>query len=601
MSDKESYNSLFRDAATKFYASLSPEDQEKHAKSYTDFIGMDHHAILSKIAGGNPDHTHDLATDLLYGTPTGRMFKTYNPSKSTLPQRFMAIARYARLDQVRKDIRNQMKAISLSQIPEDRGPIPIAKMQEFLDKKSNPSPQPKPKPKKKKIRNKESILPATAFDVSVEDKNWDDSDMSVDMAAKSCNKKKYARVDEPEIHPDFRSDGIAPRIGQALKMIASDPHPHASALAEGILRTGDHRVLPMLGESLKEINHPISHQFDWNHAPRGIAIDKEVKNYLSRYPLVESPLSLASGWANKQSTGVSKRKMIKTIRDIIKSFSMSDLVHSIIRLHHNQSPQLPAEMPEWTKKYHTAINRKMGTSIFDPLSYPSTLRASKSVAFSRSASAIDSVKKKRPIQFSKSDLDQILKTIRKNPKDQTAKKVLADYLEESNLHHDQQTLDTLRDGGLMLLKRLPESGKIKAISGDQIASLLASHPTDLHARKRAIQFFNSYGKIDPSGKQWAAAHSFLHNLLERGHDPKSIERSGVDLTDHTPSLMLADQAQLAHQLREHRLAPEPKDSWEDPDSEFEQHLYDDGSVLERNGNQFETFSYPSRFSPHSFS
>lgn len=763
MSDKESYNSLFRDAATKFYASLSPEDQEKHAKSYTDFIGMDHHAILSKIAGGNPDHTHDLATELLYGSPTGRMFKTYDPAKSTLPQRFKAIARYARLDQVRRQLKEHLKAMSLNKISEDRGPMPIAKMQELLDKKADPKPQPKIKTKKKKVKTSDPILPASAFNLSVDDKNWDDSDMATDMAAKSSKKRKYARGDEPhyfldspvkewlehhsewnhsktvrdlasrilagdhslfgrlgktlsaigdpessafnwsgvqkgldldsrvhhvlkandvdplhaglltnptgskfynqsvrfgsggspidsslihqqisqdlpdvseedvkksllrltkmgadkanggkqketkkiidyhlesdptlhdfhryqkrkfartedhESHPDFRQNGIAPSVGEALASLASEHHPNdsqLSALAEGILRTGDHRILPLLGDALKAESHPMAGSFDWHHLPRGIAIDKEVKHYLTRYPLVQSPLTLASGWANKQSTGVSRLKMLKTLRQSIKNLNLSDLVHSLIRL--NYASRL-SKRAKWEDQYHAAINQKLGTLTADPFSYPNTLRGSKrSLPFSKS------VKKKEPVRFSKSDLNTFLKKIKEDPKNKTLYRVLADYLEENDLHHDQKTLDSLRAGMKLIVFRHSKTGKIKSVSADDIEALISRNPADPASRKKAIAFFDRLKKTDPKASKWSESHAFIHNLLGR-HDPAEIEDAGVDLTDHLPNLSHADQFKIARHLDSEDLAPEPSRYREDPRSGIESFEFEDGSSLEKDG------------------
>ncbi len=93
---------------------------------------------------------------------------------------------------------------------------------------------------------------------------------------------RYAAVDESQIHPDWHTDGVAPRLGRALRHIAGQEsqYPESGELATVALAVGPGGVqsghFERLGEALAREGHPHANQWGWSGVSRGIAVDKAV-------------------------------------------------------------------------------------------------------------------------------------------------------------------------------------------------------------------------------------------------------------------------------------------------------------------------------------
>jgi uncharacterized protein (TIGR02996 family) len=157
-------------------------------------------------------------------------------------------------------------------------------------------------------------------------------------------KAKFARVEAADVHPDYQPTGIAPRIGHALGRIAAegeDAHgPNHAALAEAILRTGDHSVLPILADALEEHGHPLYHEFDWRHAPRAIEIDRTLAHLIrgkrarNNSGRVDSlfPSWVRGEWTDRKRGRLTKGAALRGVREKIPDASPADMAHSIQRL-----------------------------------------------------------------------------------------------------------------------------------------------------------------------------------------------------------------------------------------------------------------------------
>lgn len=166
--------------------------------------------------------------------------------------------------------------------------------------------------------------------------------------AASSHRRQYARVGPAEVHADYRPDGIAPRLGHALATLAAEseqpfagPHAH---LAAGILRSGDHGLLPIFADALQEAGHPLHGEFDWRHAPRAIAIDRALRqsiaarNYRVRGRNVR-PLDITDvlpEWRTAMFSGrptLSRRQALNEVRREVPDATPADVAHSAVRLH----------------------------------------------------------------------------------------------------------------------------------------------------------------------------------------------------------------------------------------------------------------------------
>jgi hypothetical protein len=160
-------------------------------------------------------------------------------------------------------------------------------------------------------------------------------------------------MDESLIHPDYQLTGIAPRVGHSLKKIVSDTEISSDPrlIAQHILTTGDHHVLPILADALDETGHPAANDLDWRHAPRAIALDRAFENRLasardllgvraaSPFHITGSGLNavdLMRGWHRQALRGrgipsiggISRRSMLNSLKSVNSDANIHDLWHA---------------------------------------------------------------------------------------------------------------------------------------------------------------------------------------------------------------------------------------------------------------------------------
>lgn len=178
--------------------------------------------------------------------------------------------------------------------------------------------------------------------------------MTVDLPtrlarARTAHAAKLARVEAADVHPDYRPDGIAPRLGHALGVLAhGDGDPHTTSaiqgLSEAILRTGDHGVLPVLADALDEAGHPLAGAFDWRHAPRGIAVDKALSDVIGRHDYrvrgrrvrALDILDVMPEWRRAMFSGrpvLSRKRALAAVRERVPDATQADVAHAGVRLH----------------------------------------------------------------------------------------------------------------------------------------------------------------------------------------------------------------------------------------------------------------------------
>lgn len=168
---------------------------------------------------------------------------------------------------------------------------------------------------------------------------------------------KYSRP--PAVHPDYRPDGIAPRLGHALQRLAADPHAADAVrgLAYGALETGDHSLLPVLADALDESGHEAAGWFDWRHAPRGVAVDHALQQAISALPqrryaggaVRHHPISpgwVATDWRNGVRSRLPKKAALAAVRAAVPDASWRDVAHSVLRLMDIQYAHMP-QLRRW--------------------------------------------------------------------------------------------------------------------------------------------------------------------------------------------------------------------------------------------------------------
>lgn len=168
-------------------------------------------------------------------------------------------------------------------------------------------------------------------------------------------KRQYAAAVEPLfVNPDYHSAGIAPRLGNALLKLATDPEtPHeVHSLAKSILSSGEHTHLPMLQDALMDAGHPAAEWFDWQHAPRGIAIDKALHQAIASHRrvagagggarhIVLSPGWVLSDWKERVKRNLQMPKALAAIHASVPDANIHDLAHSALRLYAIQYGLMP--------------------------------------------------------------------------------------------------------------------------------------------------------------------------------------------------------------------------------------------------------------------
>jgi len=237
---------------------------------------------------------------------------------------------------------------------------------------------------------------------------------------------RYSAVPDHEVHEDYAPNGIAPRIGHSLKQLAQEDST-TGALAEGILRTGDHSILPILADRLEETEHPLALAFDWRHAPRAIRIDRALHRQISQRQ-VRHPdghrVPLTAGWVladirdGVQRPAFSRRKALLAARLAQADATTEDVVHSLFRLDDNRRFNRHAERlreePETltdpttgdvsppTHLTHLTLAKlqQMNLPPVDPYQYPDTRKPNKRVYGSWRAPAGGMVVQQSPLAVS---------------------------------------------------------------------------------------------------------------------------------------------------------------------------------------------------------
>ena len=283
---------------------------------------------------------------------------------------------------------------------------------------------------------------------------------------------KYAAVPDHDVADDYKPTGIAPRIGNALNRLAAEDGTHA-ALAEGILRVGDHSLLPILADRLDEIDHPLKDAFDWRHAPRAMAIDRALAAEIARHRIIGyrgvEPLHATRVVADWRGlTGrpkLSKKKALDAVRKAVPDATKDDLFHSVIRLDDNQyaatSPKLVQTVPdEHAVASMNAYLQQLGAAGQDPHKYPDTRPPNKRYAadevpvpYRKSKEWIRSKIRKlrkegrpedqsvaiamrmagapKPTKYSMAEEKDFHQAMHENPADRTHPLVYADWLQEN--------------------------------------------------------------------------------------------------------------------------------------------------------------------------
>jgi hypothetical protein len=109
-----------------------------------------------------------------------------------------------------------------------------------------------------------------------------------------------------EVHPDFRPDGVAPRLGRALTHLTRtlDPEHPAHDLATGLLAFGpDHGRFVHLGHALEADGHPMAGAYNWDRIHQGMELDRKVLGAVRAHPDRRFPLREAQQWHSNQPGG----------------------------------------------------------------------------------------------------------------------------------------------------------------------------------------------------------------------------------------------------------------------------------------------------------
>ena len=205
-------------------------------------------------------------------------------------------------------------------------------------------------------------------------------------------KIKFAAVSPEQVHPDFQANGIAPLVGKVLHQIAEE-NSDAGHFAEGILRTGDHSLLPIFADKLQDDGHPHAESFDWRHLPRAIKIDRAMNSVLAaadaqqrrngRYTEI-IPSEYSDNWRWGRRGVLSRKKALTEIRKVVPDANKHDLHHSVQRMSVNRVKWTDPNLPEWWTTVENQHLKQLGTDIPDAHKYPDT-RPPKKRTYNRKA------------------------------------------------------------------------------------------------------------------------------------------------------------------------------------------------------------------------
>lgn len=241
---------------------------------------------------------------------------------------------------------------------------------------------------------------------------------------------RYSAVPEHEVHEDYAPNGVAPRIGHTLKQLAQEDST-TGALAEGILRTGDHSILPILADRLEETEHPLAQAFDWRHAPRAIRIDRALHRQINsrqvRHPDGHR-VPLTAGWVladmqdGVQRPAFSRRKALLAARLAVPDATTEDLLHSLFRLMDHRevadtAPELVQPVADHTKALTAARLQKLRQRAGNPYQYADTRQPNKQVYSAK------------PVRYSH---EAFQKQLVAHPNDHTTAAVYGDFVEDAN-------------------------------------------------------------------------------------------------------------------------------------------------------------------------
>jgi uncharacterized protein (TIGR02996 family) len=213
-----------------------------------------------------------------------------------------------------------------------------------------------------------------------------DGPLPADLYAADDRPVKYAAVPSHDIHPDYQPTGVAPRVGSVLNELAKE-NSDGGLLAEGVLRTGDHSVLPILADYLDEAGHPHKDTFDWRHLPRAIGIDKAVDGVFSlgklspkqRLSSRSNPIDLLACLSRGERYPLSRSAFTGAASKVDGGVKWNDVLHSVVRLAALQLHKrygLPVDSPHLMAVVN-GYKENVGLKDVDPHRYPDTRPANK--------------------------------------------------------------------------------------------------------------------------------------------------------------------------------------------------------------------------------
>ena len=142
-----------------------------------------------------------------------------------------------------------------------------------------------------------------------------------------------------QVHPDFRPDGVAPRVGRALQHLTRtvDTDSPAHELAFGLLQFGpDHQRFTNLGEALHADGHQMAQAYNWGGMHDGIEMDRHVTAALlsDQIPL-RTPLDMNPPGFQQRAYELSARHDLdpEPVHPFVRDCVLRDLANHALRVH----------------------------------------------------------------------------------------------------------------------------------------------------------------------------------------------------------------------------------------------------------------------------